>query len=74
MAGNSDTMVVADDMADQLVMSTIAGTKTKVYQKFDPSYSSQPMSVAVANDKDVVFSSDAEPGVHKYMGDQSAGR
>ena len=35
MPGNSDTMVVADDMADQLVMTTIAGTKTKVYQKFD---------------------------------------
>ena len=72
MPGNSDTMVVADDMADQLVMSTIAGTKTKVYQKFDQSYSSQPMSVAVANDKGVVFSSDADPGVHKFMGDQSA--
>ena len=72
MPGNSDTMVVADDMADQLVMSTIAGTKTKVYQKFAPNYSSQPMSVAVANDKGVVFSSDADPGVHKFMGDQSA--
>ncbi|MEI8375466.1 MAG: hypothetical protein WCJ35_21815 [Planctomycetota bacterium] len=72
MPGNSDTMVVADDVANQLVMSTIAGTKTKVYQKFDPKYSSQPMSVAVANDKGVVFSSDAEPGVHKFMGDQSA--
>ncbi len=72
MPGNSDTMVVADDMADQLVMSTIGGTKTKVYQKFDQRYSSQPMSVAVANDKGVVFSSDADPGVHKFMGDQSA--
>jgi len=71
MPGQSDTMVVADDMADQLVMSTIAGTKTKVYQKFDQKYSSQPMSVAVANDKSVVFSSDADPGVHKFMGDQS---
>ena len=30
------------------------------------------MSVAVANDKGVVFSSDADPGVHKFMGDQSA--
>ena len=30
------------------------------------------MSVAVTNDKGVVFSSDAEPGVHKFMGDQSA--
>jgi hypothetical protein len=72
MPGNSDTMVVADDMADQLVMSTIAGTKTKVYQKFSPRYSDKAMSVAVTNDKGVVFSSDAEPGVHKYLGDQSA--
>jgi hypothetical protein len=72
MPGNSDTMVVADDLADQLVMSTIAGTKTKVYQKLDQRCGSQPMSVAVTNDKGVVFSSDAEPGVHKFMGDQSA--
>ena len=72
MAGNSNTMVVADDLAYQLVMSTIEHTKTKVYQKFDPSYSSQPMSVAVANDKDVLFSSNAKPGVHKFSGDQSA--
>ena len=70
--GNSDVMVVADDMADQLVMTNIGGQKTKVYQKFDQKYSSQPMSVAVANDKGVVFSSDAEPGIHKFMGDQSA--
>jgi hypothetical protein len=66
-------MVVADDLSNQLVMTTIAGTKTKVYQKLPSSYSSQPMSVAVANDKGVVFSSDAEQGVHKYMGDQSLG-
>ena len=72
MPGNSDTMVVADDMAHQLVMSTIAGTKTKVYQKLPQNCSSQPMSVAVANDKGGVFSSPADPGVHKFMGDQSA--
>ena len=72
MPGNSDTMVLADDISNQLVMSTIAGTKTKVYQKLDEGCSSQPMSVAVTNDKGVVFSSQAEPGVHKFMGDQSA--
>ncbi len=72
MPGNSDTMVVADDIADQLVMSNIGGAKTKVYQKFPSSYSAQPMSVAVANDKGVVFSSNAEPGVHKFMGDQTS--
>jgi hypothetical protein len=76
MPGNSDTMVVADDLSNQLVMSSIGdssnATKTKVYQKLDQRVNSQPMSVAVTNDKGVVFSSDAEPGVHKYMGDQSA--
>jgi hypothetical protein len=76
MPGNSDTMVVADDLSDQLVMSAIGdsnnATKTKVYQKLDQRDSSQPMSVAVTNDKGVVFSSDADPGVHKFMGDQSA--
>ncbi len=73
MPGNSDTMVVADDVANQLVMTTIGGTKSKVYQKFPSTYGSQPMSVAVANDKGVVFSSDANPGVHKFMGDQRTG-
>ena len=70
MPGNSDTIVVADDLAYQLVMTNIGGSKAKVYQKFDPRYSSQPMSVAVANDKGVVFSSHAAPGVYKFMGDQ----
>jgi hypothetical protein len=72
MPGNSDTWVAADDIADQLVMGTIGSTKPKVYQKFDSSYRSQPMSVAVDNDKDVLFSSEADPGVHKFSGDQSA--
>ena len=76
MPGNSDTMVVADDLSDQLVMSAIGdptnATKTKVYQKLNPRCNSQPMSVAVTNDKGVVFSSDADPGVHKFTGDQSA--
>ena len=62
MPGNSDAWFAADDIADQLVMGTIASTQTKVYQKFSSSYSSQPMSVAADNDKNVLFSSDAEPG------------
>ena len=72
MPGKSDTMVIADDMSHQAVMSTIAGTKTKVYQQFDARVTDKPMSLAVANDKSILFSSDAEPGIHKFMGDQSA--
>ena len=72
MPGNSDTMVVADDMADQLVMSTIAGTKTKVYQKFDPSTARSRCRWPWPTTRTCVFSSDADPGVHKFMGDQSA--
>ena len=73
MPGNSDTMVVADDLSDQLVMSAHRRhRRPRSTRSSTQSYSSQPMSVAVANDKGVVFSSDADPGVHKFMGDQSA--
>jgi hypothetical protein len=69
MPGKSDVIVVADNVADQLVMSTIAGTKSKVFRKFDARYSLQPMSVAATNDKEVVFSSHGDPGIHKFAGE-----
>ncbi|MGD0900639.1 MAG: hypothetical protein ABR915_22635 [Thermoguttaceae bacterium] len=72
IAGQSDTIVVADNIANQLAATSIGGTKGKVYQRFDGSqYSSQDMSVAVTNDKHVMFSSPAVPGVFRFSGDES---
>ena len=72
VAGDSDTIVVADNIAGGLFATTIGGTKPKLYQRFNQKYTSQNMSVAVTNDKHVMFSSDAEPGVFRFGGDQSA--
>jgi hypothetical protein len=72
LAGQSDSIVVADNIANQLAATSVGGTKAKVYQHFDgQQYTSQGMSVAVTNDKHVMFSSDAVPGVFRFSGDES---
>lgn len=72
-AGQSDTYVVADNIANQLAATSSGGQKAKVYQRFDgQQYTSQNMSVAVGNDKAVLFSSEAVPGVFRFSGNESA--
>jgi hypothetical protein len=72
LAGSSDTIVVADNIANVVAATSIGGTIPKVYQRFDDSkYTSQDMSVAVSGDKQVIFSSAASPGVFRFAGDQN---
>jgi hypothetical protein len=71
VAGESDTIVVGDDISNKLIATTTAGTKPKVYQSLQKSCSGG-MSVAVTNDKHVLFSTAGEPGVFSFGGDQSA--
>jgi hypothetical protein len=71
--GNSDTILVADNIANQLVATSTGGLKGKLYQRFDgQQYTSQNMSVAVGTDKAVLFSSEAVPGVFRFTGNESA--
>ena len=73
VSGESDTIVVADNIANQLVATSVGGNKPKVYQRLQgQQYTSQGMSVAVTNDKHVLFSSDSETVVFNFSGDQSA--
>ena len=73
MAGNSDTVVVADNISNTLMATTTGGNKPKVYQKFlGQKWTSQGMSVAVSTDKHVIFSGEGEPGVYQYTGDSSS--
>ncbi len=70
--GESDTLLVADNIADMLFAATIGGAKARVYHRFDgQKYTSQGMSVAVTKDKRVIFSSTGVPGVFRYGGGQS---
>jgi hypothetical protein len=71
IGGDSDTVVVGDNIADVLAATTTAGAKPKVYQRFEgQKWNAQGMSVAVTNDKHVIFSTDGEPGVYRFAGDE----
>jgi hypothetical protein len=71
----SDTIVVADNIADVLATTTVAGAKPRVHQRFEgQKWAAPEMSVAVTKDKHVIFSSSAEPGVYFYNGSDRGSR
>lgn len=70
---DSDTVVVADNIADVLAATTAAGGKPKVYQHFQgQKWDQQEMSVAVADDKHVLLGTNGEAGIYRFSGDGSA--
>ena len=67
VAGDSDTILVADSVADALVATTIAGTEPIIYKRFETSqYDQQKMSVAVTRDKHVMYGTDAQNGIYRF--------
>jgi len=70
VGGESDTIVVADDIADVLAATTTGGTTPKVYQRFEgQKWTAQEMSIAVTNDKHVILGTDGDPGIYRFAGD-----
>jgi hypothetical protein len=71
VAGDSDTILVADSMADVLAATTIAGTDPIIYQRFEAAkYDEQKMSVAVTRDKHVMYGTDSQNGIYRFGGDE----
>jgi len=69
IADNSDTIVVADNVADVLAAMPVDGGTPEVYQKFDRQrYSAQDMSVAVGRDRKVLLGTDGGEGIYRYSG------
>ena len=67
VAGDSDTIVVADPVADALVATTVAGTDPITYTRFESSqYDEQNMSVAVTRDKHVMYGTDTQRGIYRF--------
>jgi len=67
VAANSDSIVVADNLAHILAGTTIAGRKATELRRFDLQMRDRPlMSVAATADNYVVFATDAEPGVYRF--------
>lgn len=70
IAGESDTIVVADNVSDVLAATTTGGTKPKIYHRFEgQKLALQKMSVAVTRDKHVILGTDGEEGVYRFAGD-----
>ena len=70
IAGDSDTIVVADNIADVLAATSTEGIEPKVYQRFEgQKWTAQDMSVAVTNDKHVILGTDGDAGIYRYAGD-----
>jgi hypothetical protein len=70
MSGDSDTVVVADNIGDVLLATNTGGIKPKVYKRFEgQKWVSPSMSVAVCNDKSVLLGTDGDQGIFRYSGD-----
>ncbi len=70
--GNSDTIVVADNIADSLMATSTGGITPKEYRRFEgQKWHAQDMSVAVTRDGDVLFGTNGDKGVYRFSGNPS---
>ena len=69
--GESDALLIADDLSGVLMATTAAGGEPKVYRKFTPQRwdSAAKMSVAVTRDKHVIYGTSSPAGIYRYFGD-----
>jgi len=75
IAGNSDSIVVADNLAHILAGTPVAGRKAQEFRRFDVQKWDRPlMSVAATLDGHVVFATDMEPGVYRFPGNDFSPR
>ena len=75
VGGESDTMIVADNIADMLSVLSTGGGKPKVYRKFDgQKWDAQDMSVAITRDKHVIFGTSGDKGIYRFAGDDHSAK
>ncbi len=73
IAGESDSVVIADNIADVLATTTAGGGKPNIYQRFPgQKWAAQDMSVAVTNDKHVIFGTNGDKGIYRFAGDSQS--
>ena len=68
--GESDLVVVADDISKVVAATTTEGATPTVYQRYTWQKATPEMSVAVTRDKHVVFGTDGSPGVYRYASEE----
>lgn len=69
VGGDSDTVLVADNIADVMATTTSGGTRPKVYQRLEgQKWTAQEMSIAVTKDKHVILGTDGDKGIYRTSG------
>jgi hypothetical protein len=73
LAGDSDSVLIADNMAHLLAATTTVGGATKVYQRLEgQKWATPPMAIAVTRDRHVLYSTDTPEGVYRFSGDENS--
>lgn len=73
VGGDSDSVVVADNIGDVLALTTCEGNRPQVYHRFEgQKWAAQDMSVAVTRDKHVIFGTDGGKGIFRFAGDAAS--
>ncbi len=67
---DSDSMVVADNIADTLSLSNVQGKALDTYKKFEglEHLDHKNMSVAVGRDRAILFGTDGDKGIYRFTG------
>ena len=69
VGGNSDSIVVADNISDVLAATNTGGVKPQIYKRLEgQKWSAQNMSIAVTRDKAVIFGTDGDKGIYRFSG------
>jgi hypothetical protein len=70
LSAASDTIVVADNVANVLAATSTDGVTPKLYHEFDgQKWHAQDMSVAVTTDRHVLFGGNGPEGIFRFHGD-----
>ncbi len=73
MGGDSDTVLVADNIADMMATTTSGGAQPKVYRRLEgQKWTAQEMSIAVTKDKHVILGTDGNKGIFRMSGQDTS--
>ncbi len=67
---NSDSMVIADNIADTISLSNVQGKSLDTYKQLEglEHWDNKEMSVAVGRDKAILFGTNGDAGIYRFTG------
>lgn len=69
IGGDTDVVVIADNLSDVISATSYGGQTPKEYRRFeDQQWTAQTMSVAVTKDGHVIYGTDGGKGIYRFSG------